>query len=103
MGSTVYCAGPLPSDEDRDLETAASIETHGDEHALVLRASRLAHAVRIEAPGWMPDDNYFHLEPDEEHRVALRPLAAGADLRVRVSALNASRSVTVAAEAIHAG
>ena len=37
---------------------------------------------------WIPDDNYFHVEPGEPRRVLLRPRQKGAALHGRVSALN---------------
>ncbi len=41
-----------------------------DGYALVLKVDRFAHAVAIEAEGFVPDDNYLHLEPGEPRRLA---------------------------------
>jgi beta-mannosidase len=45
---------------------------------LSLGSRRLAYCVRVSAPGFVPDDDAFSLEPGHERIVRLRPTAPGA-------------------------
>lgn len=55
--------------------------------SLALSTDRLAQAVHLDVPGFMPSDNWFHLAPDEEKTVRLAPLTTAAPSGV-VAALN---------------
>ena len=55
-------SGPVPSRSTTDTRSCCETE-------------RFAHAVAIESEGFLPDDNYLHLEPGETRRVGLRPTA----------------------------
>lgn len=60
---------------------------------LALAADRLAQSVAIEAPGFLPEDNWFHLAPGEGRRIGLAPrddARLGSAPRGHVRALNAS-------------
>jgi beta-mannosidase len=63
---------------------AFALEARWEDGAVVLRADRLAWGVRIEAPGFVPDDDAFVLLPGVERRVGGRGDARGG----RVTALN---------------
>ena len=56
---------------------------------------RFAHAVAIEADGFVPDDNFFHLEPGEQKRLFLRAENAGQPLHGCVVALNGTGPVPI--------
>jgi beta-mannosidase len=83
----------LPTARDGALGLAAAAERVADDYAINLKVDRFAHAVAIEADGFVPDDNYFHLEPGESRRVLLRAEIPGQPLRGCVSALNGAGSV----------
>jgi len=62
---------------------------------------RFACGVRAFAPGWMPDDAYFGIEPGVRRRILLRPLLSGqAPSSITVTAINAEGRLRVAPERI---
>jgi hypothetical protein len=63
----------------------------------VLETSRFAYAVALEVPGFMPDDNYLHVEPGEPRRVVLRAETPERPLRGTAHALNGSAPVSIVA------
>ena len=78
-----------------DIGLRARVTQHDDGTAeLAVATRRLAQAVHIDVPGFQPDDDYFHLAPDTEVRVALRG-QPGQVPRGAVHALNSSRSAQV--------
>jgi beta-mannosidase len=90
----------LPSARDRAMRLGARVEATADGYAMFVEADRFAHAVRIEAEGFRPDDNYVHVEPGEPRRILLRaessPAPAGS-FRATVDALNGPGPVPAAA------
>jgi beta-mannosidase len=101
--SACYFPGPLPAADVADLGLTARAESTDDGYALVLETERFAHAVAIDVEGWLPGDNYLHLEPGETRRVGLRPTVRGTLPRGSVLALNGRSAVPlVVAEAINA-
>jgi len=74
------------------LEAAASRTGEGT-IGLTLRARRVLHGLRIEAPGWVADDDALTLEPGIERAVGLRAVtleAGGETPKVTLTALNLS-------------
>lgn len=69
----------------------------GDSYRLVLRSRRFAQSVTVQADGFRCDDQYFHLTPDCERVLFLRPDASGPRraLRGAVHAVNASASAMI--------
>ena len=59
-----------------------------------VRAARFAQTVTIDAPGFLPDDDGFHLAPGQMRRVTLTPLG-DRPLRGTVSALNADATARI--------
>lgn len=57
-------------------------------YSLTIRATELALSVSIEADGWQPDDNYFHIAPGGERTVLLTATREDRRLVGRVTALN---------------
>ena len=98
-----YVPNTMPADRVGDLGLTVRAEPTDDGFALLLETERFAHAVAIEVEGWLPDDNYLHVEPGEIRRVRLKPTSGRAAPRGRVLALNGRASVPlVAAEAVDA-
>lgn len=52
---------------------SASVEEDAGGYALVLKADRLARFVHIVDPGFLPEDDWFHLAPKSERRIRLTP------------------------------
>jgi beta-mannosidase len=50
---------------------ASLAEIDGGRYAVTVRTRRFALSVAVTAPGWAPDDNYFHLPPGGEKSVTL--------------------------------
>jgi beta-mannosidase len=68
----------------------AEVEPAPGGYAVVLEANRFAHAVTIDVDGFVPDDNYLHLEPGQRRRIALHAVPGATRCRVpagRVTAL----------------
>jgi beta-mannosidase len=70
----------FPAGRPTGTEPAASMglsghvtETEAGELSLSLSTRRLAYCVRVNAPGFTPDDDAFSLEPGRERLVRLRP------------------------------
>ncbi|MBV8762379.1 MAG: glycoside hydrolase family 2 protein [Deltaproteobacteria bacterium] len=78
-------------------------------YVVELRAARFAQSVAIDAPGFIPDDDGFHLAPGQSRRVQLRAvedpagdIAGGKPprpLRGTVSALNADATARIETDA----
>jgi beta-mannosidase len=87
----------LPRDPDLGLEAEAGIA--GDGRLLLrLTTRKLALGVHVEAAGWAPSDQYFHLVPGDERLLTLQPLdGRQRPWRCVVQALNAASAVTVRA------
>lgn len=61
----------LPS-IDRSIKLDAATDTCHDGYRITLRSDRFLHGVRVAAQGYLPDDNYFHLPPDQIKSVTFR-------------------------------
>ena len=70
----------------------------GAAYALSVRADELAVAVSIEADGWRPGDNYFHIAPGGERTIILTASGTRGRLSGRVTALNSAASHSFQAE-----
>ncbi|MFN8573356.1 MAG: hypothetical protein U0132_14990 [Gemmatimonadaceae bacterium] len=93
-----YCVGGLPHTRVADLGLSAEVSPGADgSYTLTLGTRRFAQAIRIEADGWQPDDNYFHLAPNDPRQVRLVPVSAStvAPPRIVLHPLNAD-TATVA-------
>lgn len=88
--------GPPTLGDPGLVATARRLEDGSYE--VTARAERFAQAVAVDAPGWRPDDAYFHLAPRVAHTLRLRPLGAPGPLRARLRPLNASSPVRVELE-----
>jgi beta-mannosidase len=60
---------------------------------LTVSTVRFAQSIAIHAPGYLPDDNFFHLAPGASRAVRIKPTGAEAGKSVMLQALNASAAV----------
>ena len=83
-----------------DLGLAAEVSSSGDGlWQLALSTRRLAQSVRIDCPGFRPQENWFHLAPGAPKRVALASITGAAQpLLGRVTALNAVTLLAISLE-----
>jgi beta-mannosidase len=82
----------LPSSREADvgLEAVVQASPSMQEHVITIRTRRFAQSVTIDAPGFVADDNGFHLAPGQTRSVVLRALGTPrASVRAHVGALNA--------------
>ena len=82
----------LPVRRERDIGLSASAQLHDDGSAeLTLTTRGFAQSVHFDVPGFIPQDEYFHLAPLGERRLRLVPEHPGAKpaLRGHAYALNA--------------
>ncbi len=81
-------AGPgRPREPDLGLEARASLI--GDTWQLTIRTRRFAQWVALDVPGFLPEDSWFHVAPEGERTVVLRPRDdSGVSPKGRVRALN---------------
>jgi beta-mannosidase len=86
----------LTTVRDNALGLAAEARPIAGGYAVKVKADRFAHAVGIDAEGFVPDDNYFHLEPGDPREIVLRADVPGRPLRGRVSAMNGTASISLA-------
>ena len=101
--ATAYCFPcGLPTARDEALGLVARSEPLVDGYIVTLEVDRFAHAVAIEADGFVSDDNFLHIEPDAPRRVFLGAQVPGQPLRGTVSALNGAGPVVIVPVA-HAG
>jgi beta-mannosidase len=60
-----------------EYDVGLTVETlptgEGPEREIVVSTRRLAQSVTIDAPGFVADDNGFHLAPGQRRRITLRP------------------------------
>jgi beta-mannosidase len=61
----------------------------GDGVTVEIQARKLVYGVRLEAPGWVPEDDAFSIEPGHARRIPLRPALPGTPFRGgRLTAIN---------------
>jgi beta-mannosidase len=86
----------LPSSRQSDVALTASATAHPAGFALSVRSNSVAYAVRVDADGFEPDDDYFHLEPDLPRTVVLTSSGGRASRPlVRITALNGASVTTL--------
>jgi beta-mannosidase len=77
----------LPATREPDVGLAVTATADGDGASLALSTRGFAQSISIDAPGFAPDDDNFHLAPGGSRTVRLRRVAAG-PLRGTITALN---------------
>jgi len=91
VGKAFYFPLGHAFDLERDAGVRATARpASGGAHVVRVKAARFAQAIAVDAPGYVPHDNYFHLEPGGERDILLRPSSASPqELRGTVRPLNA--------------
>jgi beta-mannosidase len=76
---------------------SASLQREGGEWMLGLSTDRLAQSVNLSVPGWMPDDNWFHLPPGREKKIRISNFSAGVNNKLEgmIRHLGASAVVNI--------
>ncbi len=98
LSDDCYFPGHLPSALDAGVSLKADIEAGANGvYSVAFRSERFCQAVAIDAPGFIPSDNYFHLSPGIPKVVALRASEASAKLQGYAQAFNSTHSVRLAA------
>ena len=88
----------LPADRSADSPVAAAADWDDDGTVLLtLSAERFAQSVSIEADGFLPDDDFFHLAPGDARVVRLRGDGTRRECAASVQALNAHAAVRATA------
>jgi beta-mannosidase len=67
---------------------AVAVPSAPGEWRVTVRTTRFARAVALDAPGFIADDDFFHIEPGGQHVVTLR--GSRASMTARVKPLNAA-------------
>ncbi|HVT33361.1 MAG TPA: glycoside hydrolase family 2 protein [Rhodanobacteraceae bacterium] len=93
IGDAFHFPAGFPSTVEYDVGLAVEALPAGEGpgREIVVSTRRFAQSVTIDAPGFLPDDNGFHLAPGQRRRVTLRPTgrARPSFARYSASALNA--------------
>jgi beta-mannosidase len=97
IAQTFYFPGGRPVDRSADLGVEASAQPSAPgEWRVTVRAKRFAQSVALDTPGFLPEDDFFHVEPGGTHTVCVRgttPTFAG-----RVFPLNALAPTKIACQ-----
>jgi len=80
--------------DELGLEAVATLGTDGA-WCLSVRSGRLAYAVSLDTPGFLPDDDAFTVAPGGERLIRLVSLDGEAVPRGTIRALNADRASTI--------
>jgi len=90
----------LPLGQSRPLEAdvgLVAVASPGEEGCWTLRVAttRFAQWVSVEAPGFVPEDSWFHLPPEGTRTLVLASLGESERPRGRVRALNAQQAARI--------
>jgi beta-mannosidase len=92
---------PVGSESADRLDLSATVDEVDDHGAVLsLRARRFVYGVRVRAPGFVPQDDGFSLEPGHERRLCLPRLTHDAEPDGWVTALNLSGRVAFSRAAV---
>ena len=86
---------PLVSSPRLDLGLQTRLTPQGDGAQLEIVARHWAVGVHVDVPGWMPDDNHFHLAPGSARTLALRRVREQAALAGSLHALNLATALPI--------
>ena len=63
---------------------------------LSIRSDHFLYAIQIECEGFLPEDNYFHLMPDERRIIKLHPVKkTGQELKIHIRSVNLQGTITL--------
>jgi len=63
----------LPNSIGLDVGLTASASAVGDAWRLNIQSKGFAQSVHVDTPGFVPDDQYFHMSPNSTRTLMLRP------------------------------
>jgi beta-mannosidase len=91
FGSRARAGAAGAGDPGIDVSASKQAEKQRDgEYVMIIRSKTFAQSVAIDARDYLPDDNYFHIEPGGERTVVMRPIREGVKpLQGTVQPLNA--------------
>jgi beta-mannosidase len=90
--------GP-PAARRADLEIRGALAPHPLGFVITLSANAFAYGVHVDADGYEPADDYFHLSPGRDTRLLLRSTPeSSSSIKVRVTAVNGSSALRLRAE-----
>jgi beta-mannosidase len=78
-----------------DVNLEATLEHRPSGWVLSVRANKFAQAVKIAVPGFLPEDNYFHLLPGRERQIRLIEQESRTIAKGTVTALNAQTTFEI--------
>lgn len=85
----------------------SAVEVHAEAEALAdgsyevsLRSDRFLHYLSLDAKGFLPDDNYFHLSPLRPKKVRLASSGTSGKLKGYVEALNLQHPVKISLKGV---
>jgi beta-mannosidase len=88
-----------PTRPEGAVLTAQVRREHDDGYTVALTSDRFIYGARIEAKGFLADDNYLHLVPGRTKHIRLRNITGGpAKLRGFVEALALAEPLRLASE-----
>lgn len=82
---------------------AEAIRVSDDEYRVTLNADGFLHGVALQARGFLPDDNYFHLPPQRSKIVTFRARQNAAAFKVDIEALNLGTPLRVTCNRTNVG
>lgn len=91
----------VPGRRLRTMHTTANLEIHCDTgedglNFVDVKSDRLLQYVTLQAKGYLPADNYFHLCPDHRKRVVFKPIGnSPPNFKVTIEAMNLRRFETL--------
>jgi beta-mannosidase len=83
------------SETEVGLEATASPPAEDGSVQLSVRAHRFAQSVAIDARGYVPSDDFFHLAPSDARTITLRPVSGRPRFSGFVRALNDRGAVRI--------
>jgi beta-mannosidase len=88
----------LPLQQAAQIEAAACFDDDGNV-IVTLISNCFLQSVQLTANGFAPDDNYFHLTPNQQKQISFTAIAHDArKFKAHLSALNIQESLTLRAE-----
>ncbi|MFM2418996.1 MAG: hypothetical protein RL385_3719, partial [Pseudomonadota bacterium] len=80
---------------DRELGLTAQFITEDGTPGVLVATRKFAQCVTLDVPGYVPEDDYFHLAPGRTRFISLRPFGAKGPARGTVCAINLAGSVHI--------
>ena len=96
-GQAFHFASGLPTGRAPEANlSAVAVRCADGAVDVALKATRFAQSLYFDVPGFVAQDEYFHLAPGAERTVRLLPEAAGAAFAGHIGALNSHALVAIA-------